>query len=277
MDIEKIYNEIEENNQIENEKICKEALVELYNQIEDIPYYEYPEISNIEILITFLFNRMTQENQSKIIQILRKYNYRLEAEIPIIMKELCVNVKKYRHTIPRLQNMGSVQNLEYNDKDKQYILDSEFGTIKIMPAIEYFKNDKNIYNYIKLNYASSYCHSATEWLIQQYPYNTAVTSLCPNLFVGSFYHSYVVTNDEKVVDLALEAVVNLKDVEKIYHNQEINQISGKEYIKYLYDLKMIQSSLSEDYSPILIDALQQQKHEYYMKDKNIRLKSKTIY
>lgn len=265
MDIEKIYKEIEENNQIENEKICKEALVELYNQIEGIPYYEYAEISNIEVLITYLFNQMTQENRSKIIQILRKYNYRLEAEIPIIMKELCVNFKKYSRIIPRLQNMASVQNLEYNDKDKQYILDSEFGTVKIMPTMEYFKNDKNIYNYIRLNYASSHCHSATEWLIQQYPYNTAVTSLCPNLFVGNFYHSYVVTNDDKVVDLALEAVVSLKDAEKIYRNQEINQISGKEYIQYLSDLKMIQSDLSEDYNPILIGALQQQKRKYYMK------------
>lgn len=265
MDIEKIYNEIEENNQIENEKICKEALVELYNQIEDTSYYEYPEISNIEVLITFLLNRMTQENQSKIIQILRKYNYRLEAEIPIIMKELCVNVKKYSRIIPRLQNMGSVQNLEYNDKDKQYILDSEFGTIKIMPAMQYFKNDKKIYNYIKLNYASSHCHSATEWLISQYPCEIAVTSLCPNLFLGNFYHSYAITTDEKVVDLALDAVVSMKDAEKIYHNQEINQISGKEYIKRLSDLEMIQSELSEDYSPILIAALQQQKRKHYMK------------
>ncbi|MEG1015392.1 MAG: hypothetical protein RSE45_00475 [Bacilli bacterium] len=248
---DKLYNKVELNGYNENEEESLKALEDLNNAFNDIYPIPLYDDEYAEQLLSFLYNNSCQEYKNEILKILKKHSYNLHAETLTIIKELLLNTKNPTTKLHTLSYMPSIESIEYRN-DELFLTNTQ-GTFNIKKASSYYKDNKDIYNYLRLNSLNGKCHSASLWFINSYPSCTALTSLCPNIFRGFFYHTFIVTPNNNVVDLASNSVMSLETASTLYDFTKITETT----INDLQDTNFTDPMLY-DTNPLLLLALQKQ-------------------
>lgn len=117
-------------------------------------------------------------------------------------------VKKKKNTnyiFDSLESKEIIDDLSiYNDKHMELIT-KEYGTIPFGRVLDIFKDDKEFVAEVKKYGKDAYtlCHELTYYALQRYPDEfRAVTAICKNSNNLRYYHSFIIDNNDYVMDIA---------------------------------------------------------------------------
>lgn len=157
-------------------------------------------------------------------EILSVYNYYMKQEIQDTMHHLGTlkNPNQNKEAISKLLKSPLIQDISFDGVSKFNICSNAYGEYTFELAAHYFKNNKDVYEYIKNNSLKNSCHKHTYFLSEKLPELFAITSLCKNYFIGEYYHSYTKCNkDNIIVDLCNNSIIDEKSYNELYEPNEI--------------------------------------------------------
>ena len=157
-----------------------------------------------------------------------------------------------------LKANGIIEKMLVYEDNYYEIFTKDFGVIQFVLADEAFKNDKETLEYMKNmgDRVLSGCHDVSFYLIKEYEEFKAVTAICMRNLYGKYYHSFVLDDNDNVIDFTSNLVMPKEQYYSLNNVEEINCISHKEYLEEKD--KSIKFDESKTLFPLLRNALYKQ-------------------
>lgn len=202
---------------------------------------------------------LEEEKISNVYQKLEDENYNFYHSLLLFTSDLCNTSyeKTEAYLINRYQRSPYIKEIKKERKD--YTIVSTLGTIHFMKAPNYFNQlGKKTLEYVsKQGMFSDCCHDGAEFVTKNLEDSIAYTSLLPQAFDGTFYHSYTYHNGN-IIDLNYNCVIPQEEYEKLTKPQVIQKIPHKELEEKLQPFDGMDA-------PLLYSALEKQRQVYQKK------------
>lgn len=163
-----------------------------------------------------------------------------------------------------LKSSNIIEDIKVYDDETYEIITNDFGNIQFMKAKANFVYDKETLDFVnKLgDNIKDACHEVSFYLIQRYEMFKAVTSICKRGLDNNYYHSFVLDDENNVIDLTANLIM---PKEQYYILQEVNELNCINYNEYLEEKdNSIKFDESKTLYPLLRNALYNQ---YLSEDK----------
>ena len=105
--------------------------------------------------------------------------------------------------------------------------------IQFISAEGSFIEDEDTLDYIKKlgNNIQDSCHEISFYLIKKYDIFKAVTSVCKNGIDNSYYHSFVLDDENNVIDITANLIMPKDQYYLLQEVEELNCVNYKSYIE----------------------------------------------
>ena len=149
----------------------------------------------------------------------------------------------------------------YED-DTYEIISKDFGNIQFMKAEDSFINDKETLDFIRKlgDKIQDGCHEISFYLIEKYEMFEAVTSICKKGIDNSYYHSFILDDENNVIDFTANLIM---PKEQYYLLQEVNELNCINYKEYLEEKD---NSIKFDESKTLYNLLRNAIYKQYLEE-----------
>ena len=208
-------------------------------------YYLYIKKYSTFAIIKYKFS----DYFSYYIRTLEAFGYNVEKEIRDTISSLGLlnNPNNNSTMIKVLLNYPDIKDISFDGNDTFNICSDKFGEISFQLALGYFKNNKDMINYIKNTSLPKKCHSHTYYMSKILPDNYSITSLIDGSFDGTkYYHSYGYNESENVViDLNANAIIDNDIYNMIYKPDIIVNLPNKEVESVLNEVNKITNQRKE--------------------------------
>ena len=143
------------------------------------------------------------------------------------------------------------------------IISKDFGNIQFMKAEYSFINDKETLDFIRKlgDKIQDGCHEISFYLIEKYEIFKAVTSICKKGIDNSYYHSFILDDENNVIDFTANVIM---PKEEYYLLQEVNELNCINYKEYLAEKD---NSIKFDESKTLYNLLRNAVYKQYLEEK----------
>ncbi len=131
-----------------------------------------------------------------------------------------------------LKSANIIEKMIVYDDETYEIITKNFGNIQFIKADKKFINDKETLNFINGlgDSIQDGCHEISFYLIQKYGIFKAVTSICKKGIDNSYYHSFILDDENNVIDLTSNVIMPKEQYYVLQEVMELNCINYKEYI-----------------------------------------------
>ena len=142
------------------------------------------------------------------------------------------------------------------------IISRDFRKIQFIKAEDNFANDKETLDFIKKlgKNIQDGCHEISFYLIQKYEMFKAVTSICKKGIDNSYYHSFILDDENNVIDFTANVIMPKDQYYVLQEVMELNCINYKEY------LEEQDKSLEFDESKTLYNLLRNAVYKQYLNE-----------
>ena len=132
-----------------------------------------------------------------------------------------------------LKSVNIIEKMIAYQDDTYEIISKDYGKIQFMKAEDSFINDKETLDFInKLgNKIQDGCHEISFDLIEKYEIFKAVTSICKKSIDNSYYHSFILDDENNVIDFTANVIMPQKQYYLLQEVIELNCINYKEYME----------------------------------------------
>lgn len=163
-----------------------------------------------------------------------------------------------------LKSANIIEKMLVYDDETYEIISKDFGKIQFIKAEDNFTNDKETLDFIyKLrNRIKDGCHEISFYLIQKYEMFKAITSICKKGINNSYYHSFVLDDENNVIDFTANVIMPQEQYYLLQEVKELNCINYKEYIKEK------DKSIKFDESKTLYNLLRNAVYKQYLEENN---------
>lgn len=261
MDIEKILQATHTENIYINEKIFDNILQEILNKINFNFNFDNCSTSTDKVLKlkdAFIY---TSDYVQLFFEILEKYNYNMKEEIKDALFNLChlENPNKNKDIIKKLLNSPIIDDISFNGKNEFSIVSEQYGTLVVELASYYFKNNKQMNNYIKNKQLPNKCHNHAYFMSEVFNNYYAITSLCRYFFKGNYYHSYTFDKERNsIIDLCYNSIIDKESYYKIFEPKNLSvilnsdvekelELTNKKTDQYIYRCPLVKIALYKQY------------------------------
>lgn len=153
-----------------------------------------------------------------------------------------------------LLHMGMITDFKELDQACYEMPTTMLGTIHFQKASVALVDDK-IQEILKQEDLIGSCHETTLRLLEQFPKCHAVIAICSKNLNEQYYHSFLINEKEKVIDLTGNLVIDKGAFYQLYQVKEVAVFDYETYLKYA---KMSQDSdESHTLMPLLRAAIYQ--------------------
>ena len=99
-----------------------------------------------------------------------------------------------------LKSANIIEKMIVYEDDTYEIISKDFGKIQFMKAEDSFINDKETLDFIRKlgDKIQDGCHEISFYLIEKYEMFKAVTSICKKGIDNSYYHSFILDDENNV-------------------------------------------------------------------------------
>ena len=132
-----------------------------------------------------------------------------------------------------LKSANIIEKMIVYDDGTYEIISKDFGKIQFIKAEDSFINDKETLDFInKLgDKIQDGCHEISFYLIEKYEIFKAVTSICKKGIDNSYYHSFILDDENNVIDFTANLIMPKEQYYLLQEVNELNCISYKEYLE----------------------------------------------
>lgn len=191
-------------------------------------------------LVYSLMKELNNEDLNNLYCVLSNYGYRELVGIKFAIQDIGLNRISGHSDRRVIKNALKVKTVKgINTRDDGFTLYSSLGNFNVIYPSEYYDSTK-LSNYINVSQLLGRCHYNTEFLSKLFNNGTSysITSLCSGAFDSKYFHSYFYDSEnDKVCDLCLNAVLDKKDYDRLVDSREISIIPNdrveEEYRKVL--------------------------------------------
>lgn len=164
-----------------------------------------------------------------------------------------------------LKSANIIEKMIVYEDDTYEIISKDFGRIQFMKAEDSFINDKETLDFInKLgDKIQDGCHEISFYLIEKYEIFKAVTSICKKGVNNSYYHSFILDDENNVIDFTANLIM---PKEQYYLLQEVNELNCISYKEYL---KEKDNSIKFDESKTLYNLLRNAVYKQYLEENKV--------
>ena len=254
-------------NKIEYEK--EEKLIEyINNHINDNLYKIANTTDSIEVfnkLKLWIFNFYTQQLLNGLKYIKADYNRFKKGLIYSIILGITRERTNTEFLYHILKSNNVIEKMLIYDNGTYEIVTKDFGKIQFKKAKESFMNDTETLDFInKLGEnIKDECHGISFYLIQKYEIFKAITSICKKGIDNSYYHSFVIDDENNVIDFTANLIIPKKQYYLLNEVKELNCINYKQYIEEKDE------SIPFDESKTLYNLLRNAVYKQYLEENNI--------
>lgn len=262
------YCEINEKSWNSIEKTNAQKLVKYLNENTDVDLYkvakkrnELEVFKNLNVWLYNFYNKEFLEGLNYINFDHKKYEKNL-------IYSFILSVTRSRSNIDLLYDVlvskGVIEKMLVYENSIYEILTKDFGNIQFKKASdEEFFYDTQMQKYLSSlgNNIVDGCHEISFFLIKKYDRFKAVTSICNKGLNCNYYHSFIINENEDVIDLTANLVMPKAEYYLLQDVRELNVVS---YGQYLLEKD---SSINFDESKTLFDLLRNALYKQYMCDK----------
>ena len=215
---------------IKNDEIFEKVLSEIARKLGMA--FTYTKDYNPQSRFFYLKNERIYDsnNVDWFFEILKKYNYNMKNEIQDAMVKLGMlkNPKENKILIKQLLGSPYIQDISFDEKGKFTNESDEFGKFIFYLATYFYKDSVIVENYLSTQKLPQRCHEHTYFLSKIFGDSYSITSLCPNYFEGTYYHSYTYDDDSNVItDFCFNAVIDKDLYDKMFEPKELSVILNK--------------------------------------------------
>lgn len=260
-DTEELWNELEEEN--------VKKLIEYLNKNIDVNLYEVAKTNDdlavYSKLKVWLLKYYYNEFINGINYIGADLNRFKKSCIISLILGITRNKKNTELIYDVFKSVGIIEKvIKYGD-DIYVLFSKDFGNIQFLTAKESFTEDKDTLDFIN-NLGENIkdgCHQVSFYLIEHYNKFKAVTSICKKDINHNYFHSFVLDNDNNVIDLTSNLIMSKEQYYQLFEVEELNCISYEEYLNEKDD------SIKFDESKTLYELLRNALYKRYLKEKDI--------
>lgn len=161
-----------------------------------------------------------------------------------------------------LKSANIVEKMIVYDDGTYEIISKDFGKIQFMKAEDSFINDKETLDFIRElgDKIQDGCHEISFYLIEKYEMFKAVTSICKKGIDNSYYHSFILDDENNVIDFTANLIM---PKEQYYLLQEVNELNHINYKEYLEEKD---NSIKFDESKTLYNLLRNAIYKQYLEE-----------
>jgi hypothetical protein len=161
-----------------------------------------------------------------------------------------------------LKSANIVEEMIVYDDGTYEIISKDFGNIQSMKAEDSFINDKETLDFIRKlgDKIQDGCHEISFYLIEKYEMFKAVTSICKKGIDNSYYHSFILDDENNVIDFTANLIM---PKEQYYLLQEVNELNCINYKEYLEEKD---NSIKFDESKTLYNLLRNAIYKQYLEE-----------
>ena len=162
-----------------------------------------------------------------------------------------------------LKSANIIEKMLVYDDGTYEIISKDFGKMQFIKAEDSFINDKETLDFInKLgDKIQDGCHEISFYLIEKYEMFKAVTSICKKGIDNSYYHSFILDDENNVIDFTANVIM---PKEEYYLLQEVNELNCINYKEYLAEKD---NSIKFDESKTLYNLLRNAVYKQYLEEK----------
>ena len=161
-----------------------------------------------------------------------------------------------------LKSANIIEKMIVYEDDTYEIISKDFGKIQFMKAEDSFINDKETLDFIRNleDKIQDGCHEISFYLIEKYEMFKAVTSICKKGIDNSYYHSFILDDENNVIDFTANLIM---PKEQYYLLQEVNELNCINYKEYLEEKD---NSIKFDESKTLYNLLRNAIYKQYLEE-----------
>lgn len=161
-----------------------------------------------------------------------------------------------------LKSANIIEKMIVYDDGTYEIISKDFGKIQFMKAEDSFINDKETLDFIRElgDKIQDGCHEISFYLIEKYKIFKAVTSICKKGIDNSYYHSFILDDENNVIDFTANLIM---PKEQYYLLQEVNELNCINYKEYLEEKD---NSIKFDESKTLYNLLRNAIYKQYLEE-----------
>ena len=161
-----------------------------------------------------------------------------------------------------LKSFEIIEKMTCYDDGTYEIITKDFEKIQFIKAEDNFINDKEVLEFVDNlgNNIQNSCHEISFYLIQKYETFKAVTSICKKGIDNNYYHSFVLDDENNVIDFTGNVIMPKEQYYMLHTVKELNCISYTDYLKEK-DL-----SINNDESKTLYDLLRNALYKQYLEE-----------
>ena len=161
-----------------------------------------------------------------------------------------------------LKSANIIEKMIAYEDDTYEIISKDFGNIQFMKAEDSFINDKETLDFIRKlgDKIQDGCHEISFYLIEKYEMFKAVTSICKKGIDNSYYHSFILDDENNVIDFTANLIM---PKEQYYLLQEVNELNCINYKEYLEEKD---NSIKFDESKTLYNLLRNAIYKQYLEE-----------
>ena len=161
-----------------------------------------------------------------------------------------------------LKSANIIEKMIAYEDDTYEIISKDFGNIQFMKAEDSFINDKETLDFIRKlgDKIQDGCHEISFYLIEKYEMFKAVTSICKKGIDNSYYHSFILDDENNIIDFTANLIM---PKEQYYLLQEVNELNCINYKEYLEEKD---NSIKFDESKTLYNLLRNAIYKQYLEE-----------
>ena len=260
------YCDIHERKWNEEERKVADRIVSFLNKRLNIDLNQDAKTNNNletykKLRLWLLFN-----HKKELLEALRSVNIDFESFQKWMIYSLIVSASNKRNNLSFLiqifKSLNIIKDLVEYEKDKYKLVTTSFGEIYFETALCFFKEETETLKYVKSlrNRAKDGCHEISFYLIKKYKDLRAITSICTMDLNKNYYHSFVLTDKDEVIDFTENLVMSKNDYYLFNDVYELNCINYSEYLEEKND------SICYDESNNLYDLLRNALFKEYVNE-----------
>lgn len=168
-----------------------------------------------EPIIDLLFT----DARNDVIELLEKHCYQKPEIIFSLIANLC-NHGKYDEGMYVFLLSRFTRFKNYSKRGITHYMDTHLGPISFQKVSE-FIDDPKVIELITSGKCVNQCHTVTGIFAPRIEDSKVITSLLPGRYGGEYFHSYIHTDDDLVIDMSNNLITNKQDFDTYFQPKQI--------------------------------------------------------
>ena len=232
------YNDEIEKKWNNDEQINAKEIIEYLNSKIDKDLYEMAKTENPVEVYTYLHIWLLIFHKDALIEGLNKIgisyeNFQKQVIYSLILS-ITRNASNLDYLLDGFKHTQIIEDLFVSPSGNEYkLVTKNFGEIYFEKANKAFESDKETLDYVDKmgDEIKERCHDISFYLIKKYKSFKAVTGVMTTSLNKKFLHSFVLDEDDYVIDFTANLIIPKGNFYKLNNIEMLNTLNYEEYLK----------------------------------------------